>query len=299
MYNNTIPLLARWDAGTEYYPGAGVAPAGPRVYFGMGNDAADPYDFFPLTKKAQTVYLAEIQTLLGIPVTAPVYGPEDQSIILLTPDDRDDAQYEFLVRQGFNVQKLWGNDDPEALWSIAGAGQDTIDMLNAADMIIIGRSPQSGNFQDSADAAVWNGFTPPLIINSAYLARSSRLKMFNSTTAKNLTEEPAVGYGVVSDPTDPVFANVTLDGDSLAWWHAPNTVLENADSANNGTILVMYNNTIPLLARWDAGTEYYPGAGVAPAGPRVYFGMGNDAADPYDFFPLKRRQFTWQSYAGW
>jgi maleate cis-trans isomerase len=57
-----------------------------------------------------------------------------QNIILVSPNgaNGDDAQVAFLERNGFNVEKFW-----PGLLSLAG--QDTIDMLNAADLVIIGR----------------------------------------------------------------------------------------------------------------------------------------------------------------
>lgn len=37
-------------------------------------------------------------------------------------------------------------------------------MLNAADLVILGRSPNSGTF-DGDDEPVWNALTAPLIVN--------------------------------------------------------------------------------------------------------------------------------------
>ncbi|HDS06614.1 MAG TPA: hypothetical protein ENO05_03215 [Bacteroides sp.] len=249
-FNETSPLVVRWEAGVEYYPGAGDIPAGPRLYFGLGNDNLD-YDnpnFFPLTKEAKAVYLAEIHNLIGEAIVPPVVAPADNKVILITDDDQDDVQYEFLVRQGFDVTKFY----PGAL---SAAGQDTIDMLNAADLIIVGRSPNSGDF-DGDDKPAWNNLTAPLIINSQWVARSSRINMFNSTNAYHMNDGPATAYGVVSDPLDPIFDGLTLDGDSLAWCLPPHDFIENADSANNGEFVAVFNETSPLIVRWDAGTEY-------------------------------------------
>lgn len=274
MYDATSPLIVRWDAGTLYYPGSTIMPAGPRTYFGFGNDdlvnlgVETVPNMFPLTADAKAVYLAEICTMTGIPVQVPVFGVEDARIILVTPDDRDDEQFNFLVNQGFYVSKFFPGS------SLAAAGQDTIDKLNAADLVIVGRSPNSGDF-DGDDEPVWNALTVPLIVNSQWVARSHRIGMFNSRSAYHENETPLMAYGSVLEPTDDIFAGVTLMGDSVGWCVAPHDFIQNNDSATNGTILVMYDGTTPLVARWDAGTAYYEG-GFTPAGPRTYFGFGND-----------------------
>src|SRR5688500_11452720 len=48
--------------------------------------------------------------------------------------------------------------------------------LNAFDLIIIGRSVDSGHYQDDAETAVWNTtITKPMIMMSGYINRNSRL----------------------------------------------------------------------------------------------------------------------------
>ncbi len=286
-YKGTNPLVARFDAGVEFYPGSVDMPAGPRTYFGFGNDATGVANFFPLSKEAKQVYLNEITRILGIPAQQAVFGPADQRIILVTDADRDDKQVDFLTLQGFNVTKFWGSD--ESSWSISGASQDTIDMLNNADLVIVGRSPHSSNFQDSANRVTWNGLTAPLVLNGQYLARSSRLKWFDSGNANHENDGPAVAYGAVIDPSDPIFADVTLDGDSLGWCYPPHDfIYVDEGVATNGDVLVTYKGTNPLVARFDADVEFYPGSVDMPAGPRTYFGFGNDALGWANFFPLTR-----------
>ena len=280
VYNETSPLVVRFDAGVEYYPGAVDMPAGPRTYWGMGNDNAGWANFFPLTREAKQAYLAEISRLVGIDAPAETkYGPADYSITFITDDDQDDPQINWLEKNGVRVNKFY----PGAL---SAAGQDTIDMLNMADLVIVGRSPNSGDF-DAPDKEVWNALTVPLIINSQWVARSSRINMFNSTSAYHMDDGPEVAYAATMMPDDPVFSMVTLmEGDSVGFCLPPHDFLENNDSATNGEIVAYYNMTSPLLARFEAGTEYYPGAVDMPAGPRTYFGIGNDNGGFPNFFPL-------------
>ncbi|HDS06613.1 MAG TPA: cadherin-like beta sandwich domain-containing protein, partial [Bacteroides sp.] len=280
VFNETSPLIVRWDAGTEYYPGAGDAPAGPRTYFGFGNDNAGWPNFFPLTKEAKKVYVAEICRMIGLEeVPEMKYAAADFSAILITDDEEDDPQFNWLRKNGVHVEKFYPG-------LLSAAGQDTIDMLNMAELIIVGRSPNSGDFE-SPDKEVWNALTPPLIINSQWVARSSRINMFNSTSAYHMNDGPEVAYAVAEMEDDVIFSNVTLvEGDSLPFCLPPHDFIENADSANNGDFVAVFNETSPLIVRWEAGIEYYPGAVDAPAGPRTFFGLGNDNVYASNFFPL-------------
>ncbi len=278
-YAGRNPLVVRFDAGVEFYEGSVDMPAGPRTYFGFGNDNAGEANFFPLTKAAKAAYVAEINRMTGQETQMPIFGTADSRVILMTPDTRDDIQYEWLVRQGFNVTKFYPG-------KLSAAGQDTIDMLNGSDLVIIGRSASSSDFQ-GLDKEAWNGLTVPVILNGQYDARSSRINWFNSTNAYHQNDGPAVAYGVVSDPSDAVFAGVTLVGDSLGWCYPAHDFL-GLDSTTNGTILAAYAGRNPLLVRFDAGVEFYEGSVDLPAGPRTYFGFGNDNAGAVNFFPLTR-----------
>ena len=295
-YKGTNPLVARFEAGVEFYPGSVDMPAGPRTYFGFGNDAVnfDDPNFFPLSKAAKQIYLNEITNILGIPAQEAVFGVGDQRVVLVTDDQFDNEQYDWLVNQGFNVTKFWhGTVGEEGVAGgnrhISEVDQDTIDMLNAADLLIVGRSPHSSNFQDSADRVVWNALTAPMILNGQYLARSNRLKWFDSGKADHENVTPLLAYGEVTDPGDPIFSDVTLDGDSLGWCYPPHDFIYVGEGvATNGDVLVTYKGTNPLVARFEAGVEFYPGSVDMPGGPRTYFGFGNDASGPSNFFPLTR-----------
>jgi hypothetical protein len=172
---DTVPLMVRFEPNIPFYPGAVDWAAGPRTYFGMGIDANGPAtNFFPLTREARKIYLAEICRMMNIPVPEIVYGAPDFSIILVTDDDYDKPCITFLQKQGFRVKTFW---PPNRL---GAAGLDTIDMLNAEDLVIIGRSGESTSFQQTVDKAAWNGLTSPQILNCPWKARSNRLNWFNA-----------------------------------------------------------------------------------------------------------------------
>ncbi len=284
------PLVVRWDAGVAFFEGSEDTARGPRVYFGFGNDDIGPgrgvdetVNFFPLTREAKAVYLAEICRLVGIPSQEPVFGKEDVRVMIYTDYADDIAEYgqmddieqtRWLVNQGFYVTKFWAG--PE----LGNAGQDTLDKMNlSVDVVIAGRSNNSGGF-DGISKPAWNGLTAPLIVNSQYAARGNRIGMINSNSAFHRNTEYEVAYANVLVPADPVFTGVDLmAGDSVAWTLAPHDFVGGLDSVTNGTILAgSEREGAPLIVRWDGGTEYFPGAGpeATPAGPRYYFGFGND-----------------------
>jgi hypothetical protein len=103
--------------------------------------------------------------------------------------------------------------------------------------------------------------------------------MINSASAFHDNTQFAMDYANVTDPLDPIFTGVTLVGDSVSWTMGPHDYVGGLDSLTNGTIHAGSELQMsPLIVTWDAGTEYYPGAGTArtPAAMRAYVGIGND-----------------------
>ena len=284
---DTVPLLVRFDANVPFYPGAKDSAAGPRTYMGIGTDAYGPSVFFPLSREAKKVYLAEICRMMNVPVPEIVYGAPDFSITLVTDDDYDKPCISFLQKQGFRVKTFW---PPNGL---GAAGQDTIDMLNAEDLIIIGRSGSSSYFRQPADKDAWNGLTAPLILNCPWKAKYNRLNWFNAdfpysfTPIYNLT---GITTATAINPDDPVFEfapGIAENGFIAEWSFNPDDYLI-VKQPSNGNYIVNRGDTIPVDVRFSENVPFYPGATDSAAGERVYFGMGNDAAGPVNFFPLTK-----------
>jgi hypothetical protein len=204
-------------------------------------------------------------------------------IIFVTDDDLEDNNVNFLKRQGFDVTKMWF---PAGL---GAATQDTINMLNGADLVIIGRSGSSMFFRDSADKAAWNGLTIPVMLICPWKARKSRLNWFDSYTQYSIFVPTKTNDGFVLDPDDPVFRDVTLAADSSIVWTYVSDDYITVRPPSNGFWLVNRDDTIPLLVRFEPNIPFYPGATDSAAGPRTYFGMGSDANGPAtNYFPLTR-----------
>ncbi|MDA3879868.1 MAG: T9SS type A sorting domain-containing protein [Prolixibacteraceae bacterium] len=239
-----------------------------------------------MTSAGLTLWRNAVYSLAGLSVpTEPVEvggGIEDKTIILLTPDDRDDEQYTWLMSQDANVEKFYPSTT-----TLSAAPQEEVDKLNAADLIIIGRSPSSGDFGEQVDKDAWHAITTPIILNAQYVARSSRINWFNSTSADHFDEEPAMAVADVLMADDPVFTYATPTDGKLDWSAAPNDMLLEV-AQTNGTILATfdYQENAPLFVRFEAGVAFYEDTEESPVAERVYFGFGNDNAGGVNFFPL-------------
>ncbi|UCS95847.1 PKD domain-containing protein [Echinicola marina] len=200
------------------------------------------------------------------------------SIMFITDDANDDAQIEWLRAKGFNVSTYYNS-------TLSTAAQEDIDMLNAADLIIIGRSGNSSDF-DGNDKTAWNSLTAPLILNSQWAARNNRLNWFNND-GNPVAYNPGGGEVIsaqILETDDAAFDEVTLTEDNmLAWINTPINILYTA-TVTNGEVLAESAAAAGgdpgagamLYVRFDAGTEFYAGAGESAAGPRTYFGFGAD-----------------------
>jgi len=155
--------------------------------------------------------------------------------------------------------------------------QDKIDTLNAADLVIVSRNSNSGDYDDADEIAQWNSVTSPLIQMSSHIARSSRWKFFDTTSINN-----AAPMMQAVDPNDPLFAGVPLDenGQVVAMTEKNSSFMSVADAGNGTVLATRADNGEVWIAMWDAGVEYYAGAGQIAGGPRVFFTGGTQEVTP-------------------
>jgi len=158
--------------------------------------------------------------------------------------------------------------------------------LSAADVVIMGRAIASGNLTPAK--TVWDSITKPVISFQHFAFRSDRLDWYSSTTGggNNTTKPDTILKAVVLQKNDPVFAGITLIGDSMFdWWTShfsfmPNNVLANT----NGTVMAKTLDNKPLFIRWPANTPYYTSATHRPLAERVYITNGQDNTVPYSYW---------------
>ena len=266
--------VAVWDAGVEFYEGSGEIPAAKRMMFCGGTQEVDatPQGAWNFTEAGADVFRNAINYMLG-----------GAKVVLVTEEADADADgawddqnlVNWLAGQGHFVDVQRG--------TLMELDADEIDLLNAADLVIVSRSTNSGNYDEDDEPTQWNSITTPLIQMSAYLVRNSRWKWMDSGTATNDSGSPAMQ---VLDPNHPIFAGVTLD---------PNNVVEAADasvgagitsfvgtlSAGNGVLLAqaVADAELAWIAEWPAGVEFYDGAGQIAGGKRLFFAAGTQEID--------------------
>ncbi len=191
-----------------------------------------------------------------------------------SPPSPDDAGWVDLLQ--INGYEVIRSDirDPDI-------NQAALDTLNAADLVIISRDTNSGNYSDGVgEAAVWNsGVTVPLIQLSAFIVRNSRWLWFNNNV------NPVAGGAEmqVADPGHPIFSGITLEANDqfLVVEEGGQVNVTGQVDAGNGTVLA----TDPVsgnvwIAHWEEGIEFYPGSGQTAGAPRLWFGAGNNDNDP-------------------
>ncbi|WP_200975645.1 PKD domain-containing protein [Echinicola sp. 20G] len=213
------------------------------------------------------------EVTVEIPVDTSLY-----TIVFVTDDALDDDQIGWIEDKGFNVIRYYNS-------TLSTAPQEDIDMLNAADLVIIGRSGNSGDF-DGNDKIAWNAITTPLILNSQWGARNNRLNWFDNAgnPAAYNPEGGEVVRAMIPQTDDIAFDEVTIGEDNLLPWLATPVNLLYVNTAPNGQVLASSaagdggstEGGAMLFVRFDTGTEFYAGAGESAAGPRTYFGFGAD-----------------------
>ncbi len=296
----TYPVLVRFSKDSMPYATAKNGTADIKfgsdwTYMGMGDDAAGMgIHHFPLHKEAKKVFLNEALRLTGQGPQVPVWSATDAVIAYVTPPEADETYREqpnmtFLENQGFDVRQIWPGND-----AIDDVSQDTIDKINSADLVIIGRAGPSSSFQDSVEVAAWDAITAPVMVICPWKTRSSRLKLFNSGSAHHRDTGSDPAYAMIEMPDDPIFADVTLVGDSMAWCIPPHDWIH-VDSLEeiNGEVVALFEDVYPLVVRFEAGVPYYNDTWSTPASDVTYFGFGNDNTTVdgkkfSNFFPLTR-----------
>ena len=230
------------------------------ISFANGVAYAHYQVMFPAVRdpgSANSMQIAEVELLTG---AAPAGGA---NIIWVsgTYDDNgdgapDDQEWvDLLTAAGHTVDyngTYWRELD-----------DDKIAALNAADLIIVSRNSNSGDYDDGDEPTQWNAVTTPIINSSTHIVRSSRWKWVDSTTILSLT--PAM---VLADGTEIPGINADV---------GPASFIDAAPG--NGTVLAT-GDGLPFIIEWEAGVEYYDGAGQMAGGPRVCFvaGTQEDAA---------------------
>ncbi len=219
-----------------------------------------------MTKRLITLILA-LAFCLALPANADIVwvsGNHDYNADGVV----DDFMWvDLLVAQGYTVDYRPGN------WTELDEAK--IAALNAADLVIISRCTSSGDYNNGDEPTQWNAITAPMLSMSTHLTRSNRWKWFNTTGTPAAT--PIMQ---VVDASHPIFAGAEIDVDGMVVMiEGPNSSFPETPDAGNGTVLAKRADTGDIwIATWEAGAEYYSGAGQIAGGPRMFMVAGTQEA---------------------
>jgi hypothetical protein len=229
-------------------------------------------------------YTFDNVSVTGVP------APGSANIILVTEAIdwnmdglRDDHALEtFLVSEGHNV------DVRPDYWKVLTPAK--IAELNAADLIIFSRLAWSDNYSEGNETTQWNSLTAPLLQMNAYFARNIRWNWANS----NVKERTPLIYAEAVDPLHPIFIDMLLssydpDGqpdvvqiiDPLVGTGLT-SFINTTDMGNGHLIAKPVQLGMGWIAEWDAGVEFYEGAGQYSGSKRMLFCAGTQEIQYFD-----------------
>ncbi|MGB2865644.1 MAG: hypothetical protein WBC05_20100 [Sedimentisphaerales bacterium] len=179
------------------------------------------------------------------------------------PDDQE--WIDLLEAEGYTVDLSFRNQESNTL------DDDKIAVMEAADLIIISRNSNSGDFaNDATEIAQWNSITTPILNCSTHTIRSSRLLWLNTTSLASLS-----GSAIsITAPAHPIFAGIPDQSVILDDPVGPSSFPSILD-VGNGTLLAQVDGTdAAWIAEWETGVEFYSGAGQFAGGQRMLFCVG-------------------------
>lgn len=188
----------------------------------------------------------------------------------------DQAWVDMLQAEGYTVNRY------DTTFKNANGGPDKAILDGQADMVIMSRDTSSGDYNNQK----WNtDITNPLMLMTAYLTRSNRLKWLNTTDTIGNGGSPAVNIGDGQFAIQDFYVYDETVGTGHVSFNPGST-----DPGNAVVIATAAESEIAgvegaiVIAEWYKGVEFYDGAGVAPAGDRMLFLGGTREGTVDDVF---------------
>ena len=210
-----------------------------------------------------------------------------------------DVGYTELLRaNGHEVTRIVTSATPDAA------------VLNDYDVVIIGRSVPSGNYQD-AGATAWNSISAPVIVMGGYVMRNSRM---GYTTGGTIPDTAGTVAVTVNDPSHPIFQGISLGADnSLPYANivdfmgtTERGISVNTDPLAGGGVVLGTVGTAGdpafgglLIGEWQSGAVMGNSAADVLAGHRLVFlsgsrehsGLTSEGSGIYDLNPESAQLF--------
>ncbi len=177
----------------------------------------------------------------------------------------DQAWVDLLIAQGYDVNLNFRAQQGRSLDAAEVA------VLNGADLIIISRDTNSGDYaSNAAEITQWNGITTPILMQVGQIAQNSRWKWVN--TGSTAIAQPTMEAMI---PTHPIFAGVSLGANNQVAVLTTNCTFVATTDVGNGTLIAKRaDNSQPWIVEWAPGVEFYAGAVEKGADKRMLFSGG-------------------------
>ena len=189
-----------------------------------------------------------------------------------------------LLAEGYKIDTLYA--------AALETSDSLINVLNSADLVIIGRSGASGDFGGTHKAA-WNAITSPVMLLHPWAARNNRLNWLPTGTTTSFDTGGDTIKAKIGVPDDSVFSGVAIAADSTMDWVISPYDYMATTNGGNGTVLAREASSSNVLyERWDPWVEFYNDAGDYAAGYRTLIGNGNDHANASNGAPFNYYNFT-------
>ncbi|MEM7385800.1 MAG: LamG-like jellyroll fold domain-containing protein, partial [Verrucomicrobiota bacterium] len=249
-------------SGTYNFPAEGYYPIDIRYFNGdWTNDAGDHggANF----RNNNLADLTLVQSVDGVDPfytpPAPTGGDDGKNVIWISQlESEAGAEFQQLLTDaGHTVTEMF----------IMDPTPDEQAMLNAADLVIVSRKVNSGDYNNQT----WDQtITAPLLLMSPYLSRSNRWIWFE---ANGLADETPAEI-TANESSHPVFEGLSIAGGVTGPWHTEvdrGTSLASDPVANGGTLIASSPSGAVVVAEWPADT--------VAVGPRLMFLAGSRELD--------------------
>ncbi|MDI6451785.1 LamG domain-containing protein, partial [Anaerobaca lacustris] len=257
---------------------------------------------------ANSMQIAEVE-LIGVPAVA-----AKPLIVWVSFHEADDTPSGGAAGAGFTeaADKAYTDLLQAAGYDVVRyiqTGTPDLDVVNAADLVIISRSVASGSFANDA-ATTWNNVSAPMMILGGYVIRQNRMGFATGNTIPDTIGDIML---TAIDPEHPVFAGIALtdgimdnpfagvvtyaDG-TLARGISIVTDLMDDEATILGTVSAA-SGDVPagavVIAEWPAGATLTHAGGAGTdvlAGPRLVFltgareasGISSETAGMFDLY---------------
>jgi hypothetical protein len=299
-------VIGEWPAGAQltHAGGAGTDTlAGRRLVFLSGSRegnsvSGETAGLFDLTADGTQMFLNAVEYMLHpepYKVAWITFHPADDmpsadAVTAGFTNAPDKAYTDLLTANGYEVTRYVSSSTPDAA------------TLNAADVVIIGRSIDSLNY-GSAGATAWNNITAPIMVMSGFTLRVNRMGYTGGNTVADITNNVTL---TVSEPAHYIFHGISLTGGTMnnpfaglvsypagvTFANPPRGISINTDLVNaGGTVLATISAAgggpvgSMVIGEWQPGTIMtHDPANTQDtlAGPRVVFLSGSREGNGVD-----------------